>query len=262
MIVNTPVVGLPLQDIVTRLADGLRPAFDNLANVMTRSLKSVDRDVEHRMYQQATIASADYAIANMISARPIRAQKYGGNGRLDLLEYALGLVAVDGFCAEFGVFQGETLAFAANRVDKVVYGFDSFEGLPDDWFLGVSRGTFSLKGQLPKLAVAQNNYRLIKGWFVDTLPDFRAQIEGPAAYIHIDCALYSSTKTIFCELADRIVPGTVIVFDEYFNYPGWQKHEFMAFQEFCADHDVTYKYVAFAPLMFSVAVVIENIRRG
>jgi len=36
---------------------------------------------------------------------------------------------------------------------------------------------------------------------------------------------YSSTKTVFDTLADRIVPGTVIVFDEFFNYPGSKRGE-------------------------------------
>ncbi|CNH10399.1 Uncharacterised protein [Mycobacterium tuberculosis] len=37
---------------------------------------------------------------------------------------------------------------------------------------------------------------------------------------------------IFDQLADNIVSGTVIVFDEFYNYPGAEEHEFRAFQEF------------------------------
>jgi hypothetical protein len=68
--------------------------------------------------------------------------------------------------------------------------------------------------------------------------------------------LYSSTKTIFDELADRFVPGTVIVFDEYFNYPNWQQHEYKAFQEFVAKHGITYQYLGFLSHDSCVAVKI------
>jgi hypothetical protein len=115
----------------------------------------------------------------------------------------------------------------------VIYGFDAFEGLPEDWFLGVRKGHFSLNGEAPTLNIVQNNYRLVKGWFADSVPYFTGQIEDPCAFLHTDCALYSSAKTVLHGLADHIVPGTVIVFDRYFNYPGWQKHGFRAFREFC-----------------------------
>lgn len=257
---NSPVQNAtPVLDLVSKVVEGVKSAFPALANHIIGGVKGVDRDVEHRMYEQATLASAQYALANMVTARPIRARKFGGGGRLDLLEFALSLVKVDGFYAEFGVYKGETLSFVANRIDKVVYGFDSFEGLPDDWFLGVNKGFFSLQGQLPKLDTPQHNYRLLKGWFNETLPTFTDQIPGPAAFLHIDCDLYESTRSVLEGLKDRIVAGTVIVFDEYFNYPGWQNHEHKAFKEFCDANAVTYRYVAFAPNMFSVAVVIESV---
>jgi len=46
-------------------------------------------------------------------------------------------------------------------------------------------------------------------------------------------------------LADRIVPGTIILFDEYFNYPNWERHEFKAFQEFVTDRAASYPYLGF-----------------
>ena len=41
-----------------------------------------------------------------------------------------------------------------------------------------------------------------------------------------DLGFYSSTKTILDLLAPSLAIGTVIMFDEYFNYPGWEQHEF------------------------------------
>ena len=63
----------------------------------------------------------------------------------------------------------------------------------------------------------------------------------PVAFIHVDCDLYSSTKTIFSLLSDRIVPGTIILFDEYFNYPNWQQHEYKALQEFVDTKNIKYR---------------------
>ena len=62
--------------------------------------------------------------------------------------------------------------------------------------------------------------------------------------MNIDCDLYSSTRDIFDAAFERIVPGTVIVFDEYFMNPNWQQHEFRAFQEAVTKHGWTYEYVA------------------
>ena len=250
---------LPIQNVIAQMIEALKAPFAELARNVNQNAKATDRDVEHRMYEQATRASAAYALDHMVTARPLRGNKYGAGGRFDLLEYAMSFAKLDGIYAEFGVFQGETLTFIANHVDKVVYGFDSFEGLPADWFLGVTQGTFSLKGQLPKLAIPQGNFRLVKGLFGETLPSFVEQIAGPVAFLNIDCDLYESTKSIFDGFGDRIVAGTVIVFDEYFNYPGWQKHEFKAFGEFCAERGVTYRYLAFTPARFGVAVLVESV---
>ena len=75
--------------------------------------------------------------------------------------------------------------------------------------------------------------------------------------IHIDCDIYASTRTVLELLAARIVPGTVIVFDEYLNYPSWKEHEFRAFQEFVAAGGRRYDYIGFASSHTSVAVVMR-----
>ena len=53
-----------------------------------------------------------------------------------------------------------------------------------------------------------------------------------------------------------MIPGTVILFDEYFNYPNWEAHEYKAFQEFVAAKAIAYRYLAFARQQ--VAVRIES----
>jgi hypothetical protein len=55
------------------------------------------------------------------------------------------------------------------------------------------------------------------------------------------------------------VPGTIIVFDEYFNYPNWEEHEYKAFQEFIGESGLGYRYLGFARQQ--VAVRIEAARQ-
>lgn len=89
---------------------------------------------------------------------------------------------------------------------------------------------------------------LIEGLFEETIDKFVLSLPDQNNYIsllHIDCDLYSSTKTIFNKLGFLIKKDTIIVFDEYFNYPGWRKHEFKAFQEFIAEKNIFYKYIGF-----------------
>jgi hypothetical protein len=171
-----------------------------------------------------------------------------------LLDYCLGERPRGGAICEFGVFSGRTINRIARLVDpSPVHGFDSFEGLPEDWRLGFDRRTFSTSGVPPRVAA---NVVLHAGWFDDTIPPFRLQIPGPMAFVHVDCDLYSSTRTILDGLSDGLVPGTILLFDEYFNYPGWQQHEHRAFTEYVAAHGTPYRYLAFNQRGQQVAVRI------
>ena len=163
----------------------------------------------------------------------------------DLMRHALSLVTVDGIHAEFGVNEGGTI---------IVHRKAEAEGYRTwlRFFRRVARRlgrqqnvSRLLRSQGPAAARARN-VKLHAGWFDKSLPPFMAANEGPAAFLHIDCDLYSSTVTIFENFADRIVPGTVLVFDEYFNYPNWQAHEHKAFEEFKKKSGLTFKGVAYS----------------
>lgn len=172
----------------------------------------------------------------------------------EVTEFTLQEINLEGHYLEFGVFRGGTIRFMAKRVGKnIIHGFDSFEGLPENWtgfYLG--KGAFDTKGRLPKVP---KNVHLYQGWFDETLPRWLEKYPGPMAFIHIDCDLYSSTKTIFELLGERICPGTVILFDEYFNFHNWQKHEYKAFQEFVKEHNVTYEYLGYARQQVSLKIL-------
>lgn len=172
----------------------------------------------------------------------------------ELMAHALSLVPSEGLVCEFGVNEGGTVSFIGKRLNgRQIHGFDSFEGLPEDWSGNkMSAGYFDRKGKLPKVPA---NVTLHAGWFDKSLPRFVEAHPGTAAFLHIDCDLYSSTVTIFETFADRIQPGTVLVFDEYFNYPNWQAHEHKAFREFVERSGLSFRYVAYSVQQVAVVVV-------
>jgi hypothetical protein len=185
---------------------------------------------------QAKRQSLDYINRHMMHCMHFRS-------RWDLLRYGLAQSPAEGLVVEFGVYQGDSIRAIGEWAGGPVHGFDSFEGLPEDWS-GTSEtaGKFNASGKLPRVP---GNVTLHAGWFENTLPPFLAAHPGPLAFANIDCDLYSSTKTVFDALAPRIGPGTVLAFDEYFNYHNWQQHEFKAFKEFVQDEGLRYQYLGF-----------------
>ena len=175
-------------------------------------------------------------------------------GRHQLYRYVLSQIADDsGLFMEFGVYRGDSInRLAELRPDVRWYGFDSFEGLPEHWAMGARQGTFTLHGKLPAV---RPNVVLTKGLFADTLPDFVARhSKDKVAFIHIDCDLYSATKSVFDEFGDMLQPGCIIVFDEYFNYRGWQDCEFKAFSEYIARTGHAFEYIGYVRTGGQVAV--------
>jgi len=143
---------------------------------------------------------------------------------------------------EFGVFSGGTINYISKFTKDKVYGFDSFEGLPEKWRNGFEKGCFNKNGNLPDV---NSNVELIKGWFSETLPDFIKKHNKKVSFIHMDADLYSSTKCIFDNLKDYIDDDCVIVFDELINYDGFdgETGELKAFYEFITEHHVKYEWI-------------------
>lgn len=204
-------------------------------------------DVEKVANILASVSSAQYFLRHMLLAENLV-------DRESLIRFAMERCSVEGLVLEFGVYAGRSLRVIAGRTPEPVYGFDSFQGLPEDWTRQQKKGRFDLEGKVPKFE--EPNVRLVRGWFDETLPAFLAQHPGPVRFLHMDCDLYKSAATVFAHIGPRIVSGSVILFDEYFNYPGWEEHEFRAFQEFVTSAGLKYSYIGFASGYPSVAVEI------
>ena len=168
--------------------------------------------------------------------------------------FKLGIEAAenDGLVLEFGVRFGNSIRQIASLVKQEVHGFDSFEGLPDAWNK-LPKGSYSTRGFIPSVPV---NVILHKGWFEETLPGFIAKHQAPIRFINIDCDIYKSTKTVLELLAEQIIPGTVIAFDEYIGNTSWREDEFKAFQEAVLRFGWRYEYLCFSFMTKQVAVRI------
>jgi len=147
-----------------------------------------------------------------------------------LMRHALRLASADtGAFAEFGVYRGKSINYIARQIHpRLVFGFDSFEGLPVDWH-NMERSFFSLEGRPP---VVRRNVRLVSGFYDLSLPAFFQEFTDPLAFVHIDCDVYVSVKSVFDNVSHRIRPGTIILFDDYFNQPYWERDSHKAFGEF------------------------------
>ena len=159
----------------------------------------------------------------------------------------------DGMVLEFGVRFGNTIRQIASLAGQQVYGFDSFEGLPEVWH-HEPKGSYTTRGEIPKVP---SNIELIAGWFEGTLPQFLAEHTGQVRFVNIDCDIYSSTKTVLDQLAPRIIPGSVIVFDEYIGNEHWREDEYKAFQEAVNKYGWEYEYLCFSVFTKQVAVRIK-----
>jgi predicted O-methyltransferase YrrM len=194
----------------------------------------VRRDIAYSLDARAAEESAAFVLEHMPKA-PVFWHPH------DTLRYALGEIKGPGLALEFGVATGATLAIIAEAAakDRAVVGFDSFTGLPETWRTNFPAGEFAQDPpDVPGATV-------IIGLFEDTLPAFLADTDEPIAFLHLDADLYSSTKTVLDLAGDRLASDAVVVLDEFFNYPGWQQHEFRAWNEFIARTGRTFDYLGY-----------------
>ena len=132
--------------------------------------------------------------------------------------------------------------FFSKHVNKI-YGFDSFEGLREDWHgtLNLQKGTFDTNNVIPK---TNSNVTLIKGWVQDTVENFLTEKKPEINFVHMDLDTYESSKFVLEKIKPYLIKNCVVVFDELYNYPGWDVGEYKALKETFNDNE--YKYLAFA----------------
>jgi len=158
---------------------------------------------------------------------------------------------------EFGVFQGASMGMWSKHLKspKTEFaGFDSFEGLPENWGYYTDKQIFDVKGRMPQFD--DSRVRLIKGWFEQTLPPFLQGFQAqPTLAVHLDADLYSSTIFVLRQLRSHLRVGTLLVFDEFFD----REHEMKAFTEFLEEFPMTVECVAATQALSQVAFRIKSL---
>ena len=184
--------------------------------------------------------------------------------RADFYEAIKRKAALDGPIRylEFGVFEGASIRWWVEHnthASSTFVGFDSFEGLPEDWNQKMGQGHFSTKGAIPEIADPRCSFE--KGWFSATLRPFldRAQLdkrdEDITLVLHMDADLYSSSIYVMTTLAHLLRVGDVVIFDEFSD----TIHEFRALVDFCAAFPITFEAIAHHDDYIRVALRITSI---
>jgi hypothetical protein len=156
---------------------------------------------------------------------------------------------------EFGVWKGESINFFADALpSSKVYGFDSFQGLEENWYgYSLVKNAFNLDGKFPAV---RNNVELIPGWYDDTLSKFMVKYEGTSVgLLHLDSDTYTPTKFVLKTLHRSISKGTIIIFDEFFGYPNWELHEYLAWVEFVEENKINFRYLGYTNMQVAVEIL-------
>ena len=144
---------------------------------------------------------------------------------------------------EFGVADGYSFNwFMANNMhaDSRFYGFDTFDGLPEDWG-PFKKGTFGTNNKVP--AINDERGQFLKGLFQQTLPVFLANFDNKSRnVIMMDADLWSATLFALTSLAPFLKKDDIIFFDE-FVVP---THEFKAFLDFTQSYYINLQLIAAA----------------
>ncbi len=167
---------------------------------------------------------------------------------------------IEGDYLEFGVFRGNTMIQAYHTIrrsylDRAAdrtqihspasrqrvrqlwegirfFGFDSFQGLPpltgsDVQTNDFEAGKFACSeadviARLRREGVDLSKVVTVPGWFDQTCTPETIDRHGmkAAAFVHIDCDLYESTKVVLKFIEPLLVDGTVIIFDDWYSFRG------------------------------------------
>lgn len=239
-------MGQPMMDLLAKL---LRRVLNS--GLFLRIVEVVDRRSENRVKELGMIAQG--------------------------MEFAK-INGVRGDYFEFGLWQGKTFKYAHKMMRRYsvsgmkLRGFDSFRGLPTHesrpdniWHEG--QFVFSrdhLERELLTCGFKPQDYELVEGFYDQSLDDAlverlsREQVK--AAVVYIDCDLYESTCPVLMFISNFLQNGTIVCFDDYFNYKGAKDEgEARALAEFCAENPRFdfMPYMPYAPLGQSFIVRIH-----
>jgi hypothetical protein len=144
---------------------------------------------------------------------------------------------LEGDIVELGVGPGRFLVYCASwlkasRSSKCYWGYDTFSGFPSvtskdavgltpERLRLVRPGTYVFSRRRIERLIESfqfRNVKLIEGDFAKTLDEMKPE---KISFLFMDCDLYESYRIGLEKLYDHVVPGGVILFDEYERTHEW-----------------------------------------
>jgi len=193
------------------------------------------RDIVYAGDQQAGRESSDFALEHFLDAKQFK-------GANETLRYAVSQAPSGGMALEFGVASGATLGVIAEerKIGRSTASTPS-RGCP-------RRGLSAF----PLARSSRTSYRMwpAPSLWSDCLRT-RCRNSSPSTPDRWTSCTWTRTCTPrpgrCSDWSDRVwQPGSIVHFDEFYNYPGWQQHELRAWNEYVADSGVEFDYIAHA----------------
>ncbi|MEQ8507878.1 MAG: TylF/MycF/NovP-related O-methyltransferase [Rhodospirillaceae bacterium] len=178
----------------------------------------------------------DFENAFFLSCQPNRLSKTVAH--LDLYRQVLNL---PGHIVECGVFKGASLSrfamfralFEAQHSRKII-GFDIFGAFPETQHKGdqALRQRFVENAGDQSISMDQlnavldhkginKNIELVGGDICETVPEYvKAHPELKISLLNLDTDIYEPAVTILEHLYPRLVPGGILIIDDYGTFPG------------------------------------------
>ena len=234
------------------LEDSMRASLPNLkpysgGNQMLNFAKRMLSRAGTRLSER-TVYNLNAAVSYLETGRWLRAHGFQPSARVAGTRQLIDRIVDDVrdkkvLYLEFGVYRGESMRYWSSQLrnpEANLHGFDSFEGLPENWNIDSPRGRFTTNGTIPH--IEDSRVKFFKGWFDDTLPLYQMPSHDRLV-LYMDADLYSSTIYVLNTLRTSIVPGTYIYFDEFAD----RANELRAFAEFLNGSKSRFEFVAATP---------------
>ena len=228
--------------------------FSNVVASFARYVaeRTLSESVPMLMRRDAVMDSFNYAKENMNGAYSFL-DRFEGLG-LSIKEASKRFPGRN-LVLEFGVYKGGMINYQARQFPQLRFvGFDSFEGLQEQWSGMAPEKTFDLGGKLPRV---RRNVGLVKGWFAEAGVRWKAENAASAIplLVHVDCDTYAATVDVLDLCADYVEHGLVLHFDDYFGFPDWRTAGFKALREIAENRRWRLTYLSYGTK--EVAVLAE-----
>jgi hypothetical protein len=176
---------------------------------------------------------------------------------------------------DLGVWLGWSTRLISDASGRMVFGFDTFEGLVEDWQIDdqilIKQGTFALSEPIAERLMRDTGVSLhdglpaalgrrvqfIRGSTYDTLAPFLAErSNAPIRLFHMDLDTYESCLHALETCKGRFVEGSILVFDEFLVTNG----EMLAFFDFQKKYGLEWRYRAWGLEIFEMNLEMVTAR--